>query len=46
VDGGAIDAGHFFPEEVSELTAAALTSFFGAIGSAQLGVLKPPSPRR
>lgn len=45
VDGGAIDAGHFFPEEVPELTAAALAGFFGASGGAELGVLRPPSPR-
>ena len=32
VRGHAIDAGHFFPEEVPEQTAAALDRFFGVVG--------------
>ena len=30
VEGGPVDAGHFFPEELPEQTAAALAAFFGA----------------
>jgi haloacetate dehalogenase len=30
VEGFAVDAGHFFPEEIPEQTAAALATFFGA----------------
>jgi haloacetate dehalogenase len=30
VDGGPLDAGHFFPEEIPEQTAQRLSAFFAA----------------
>ena len=46
VDGGSVDAGHFFPEEIPELTADALTRFFAATSRAwpvgERGTLRPP----
>jgi haloacetate dehalogenase len=41
VQGRALNAGHFFPEEVPEQTADALNRFFGAADSSHLAITEP-----